>query len=246
MRNHSRSSKTITARLNASTGFRPPHISELLADGVHHATMQYLIGDSNFESERANQIDFYLGTHLDHLEFVFNPFINQISNYIYKNPTGNIDTASGLDIFRMEQTDAVFSGGDIAIHYHPHIAHWLHLESNFSLLSTNNNLPFIPQNRLNNIVKVDFKNKKGINSLSAQYVHFFAQNNVANYEDPSDAYQLINFSCNGTIPGKNKIDYSIGINNLLNTRYIDHLSRLKTYEIPNPGRNIYVKLSLTI
>ena len=242
----SRSSKTITARLNASTGFRPPHISELLADGVHHATMQYLIGDSNFESERANQIDFYLGTHLDHLEIVFNPFINQISNYIYKNPTGNIDTASGLDIFRMEQTDAVFSGGDIAIHYHPHIAHWLHLESNFSLLSTNNNLPFIPQNRLNNIVKVDFKNKKGINSLSTQYVHFFAQNNVANYEDPSDAYQLINFSCNGTIPGKNKIDYSIGVNNLLNTRYIDHLSRLKTYEIPNPGRNIYVKLSLTI
>ena len=242
----SRSSKTITARLNASTGFRPPHISELLADGVHHATMQYLIGDSNFESERANQIDFYLGTHLDHLEIVFNPFINQISNYIYKNPTGNIDTASGLDIFRMEQTDAVFSGGDIAIHYHPHIAHWLHLESNFSLLSTNNNLPFIPQNRLNNIVKVDFKNIKGINSLSAQYVHFFAQNNVANYEDPSDAYQLINFSFNGTIPGKNKIDYSIGVNNLLNTRYIDHLSRLKTYEIPNPGRNIYVKLSLTI
>ena len=114
----------------------------------------------------------------------------------------------------MEQTDAVFSGGDIAIHYHPHIAHWLHLESNFSLLTTNNNLPFIPQNRLNNIVKVDFKNKKGINSLTAQYVHFFAQNNVAN--------------------------------NLLNTRYIDHLSRLKTYEIPNPGRNIYVKLSLTI
>ena len=82
-----------------------------MADGVHHATMQYLIGDSNFESERANQIDFYLGTHLDHLEIVFNPFINQISNYIYKNPTGNIDTASGLDIFRMEQTDAVFSGG---------------------------------------------------------------------------------------------------------------------------------------
>ena len=53
-------------------------------------------------------------------------------------------------------------------------------------------------------------------------------------------------ACNGTIPGKNKIDYSIGVNNLLNTRYIDHLSRLKTYEIPNPGRNIYFKLSLTI
>ena len=252
----SRSSKKLTTRLNASTGFRPPHISELLADGVHHATMQYLIGDISFVPERANQIDFYLGTHFDHLEIVINPFINQINNYIYKNPTGDdyiysISSAGDtttLPIFEMEQTNTIFSGGDLAIHYHPHIAHWLHLESNFSLLSTNDKLPFIPQNRLNNTIKVDFKqgNKLSLNSLSAQYIHFFAQENVATYENTSFAYQLINFGCNGSISAKNKIDYSFGVNNLLNVKYIDHLSRLKTYEIPNPGRNIYVKLSLTL
>ena len=245
----SRSSKTLTTRLNASTGFRPPHISELLADGVHHATMQYLVGDRNFISERANQIDFYLGTHFDHLEIVINPFINQINNYIYKSPTGLTDTTSGLDIFEMKQTDAVFSGGDIAIHYHPHFAHWLHLESNLSLLSTEEkDLPFIPQNRLNNGIKIEFKgeNKFRINSLAARYVYFFAQENVASYETTSSAYQLINLGCTGSVSSKHKVNYSLGVNNLLNVRYIDHLSRLKTYEIPNPGRNIYVKLSLTI
>ena len=243
----SRSSKNLTTRLNASTGFRPPHISELLADGVHHATMQYLVGDRNFISERAYQIDFYLGTHFDHLEIVINPFINQINNYIYKSPTGQTDTNSGLDIFEMKQTDAVFLGGDIAIHYHPHMAHWLHLESNLSLLSTEENLPFIPQNRLNNRIKIEFKGEKKlrINSLSAQYVHFFKQDNVANYETPSSSYQLINLGCNGSFSAKHQINYSLGVNNLLNVRYIDHLSRLKTYEIPNTGRNIYVKLSLT-
>ena len=243
----SRSSKNLTTRLNASTGFRPPHISELLADGVHHATMQYLVGDRNFISERAYQIDFYLGTHFDHLEIVINPFINQINNYIYKSPTGQTDTNSGLDIFEMKQTDAVFLGGDIAIHYHPHMAHWLHLESNLSLLSTQENLPFIPQNRLNNRIKIEFKGEKKlrINSLSAQYVHFFKQDNVATYETPSSPYQLINLGCNGSFSAKHQINYSLGVNNLLNVRYIDHLSRLKTYEIPNTGRNIYVKLSLT-
>ena len=60
----------------------------------------------------------------------------------------------------MKQKDVIFSGGDIAIHYHPHVAHWLHLESNCSWLYTNNELPVIPQNRLNNIAKIDFKNKK--------------------------------------------------------------------------------------
>ena len=243
-----RSSKKLTTRLNVSTGFRPPHISELLANGVHHATMQYLVGDRTFESEIANQIDFYLGTHFDHLEVVINPFINQINNYIYKSPTGQIDSASTLDIFEMEQTDVVFYGGDIAIHYHPHIAHWLHLESNLSLLSTEQNLPFIPQNRLNNTIKVDIKgeNKLRINSLSAQYIHFFAQDNVATYESTSPSYQLINLDCSGSVSSKYHINYSLGVNNLLNVKYIDHLSRLKTYDIPNPGRNIYVKLSLTI
>ena len=243
-----RSSKKLTTRLNVSTGFRPPHISELLANGVHHATMQFLVGDRTFESEIANQIDFYLGTHFDHLEVVINPFINQINNYIYKNPTGQTDSASRLDIFEMEQTDVVFYGGDIAIHYHPHMAHWLHLESNLSLLSTEQNLPFIPQNRLNNTIKVDIKgeNKLRINSLSAQYIHFFEQDNVATYESTSPSYQLINLDCTGSVSSKYHINYSLGVNNLLNVKYIDHLSRLKTYDIPNPGRNIYVKLSLTI
>jgi iron complex outermembrane receptor protein len=216
--------------------------------------MQYLVGDRNFESERANQIDFYLGTHFDHLEIVINPFINQINNYIYKiqrfdsnnHPVRDIN--SGLYIFDMRQTNAVFSGGEIAIHYHPHIAHWLHLESNLSLLTTQDSLPFIPQNRLNNTMKVEFKNenKLNLNSFSAQYIHYFEQNSVAPYETASSAYQILNFSCIGSISAKHKIGYSLGINNLLNVNYIDHLSRLKIYDIPNPGRNFFVKLSLTL
>ena len=155
-------------------------------------------------------------------------------------------------MFDIRQTDAIISGGDIAIHYHPHIAHWLHFESNFSLLSAqdiaDNSLPFTPQNRLNNIIKVDLKgeNKLRIKSFSAQYVHFFAQNNVASYEQASNAYQLINLGCSGTLSAKHEIDFSFGVNNLLNTNYIDHLSRLKPYGLANPGRNFYVKINLMI
>ena len=242
----SRSSKIFTTRLNASTGYRPPHISELLANGVHHASMQFLIGDENFVSERANQVDFYFGTHLDHLEIVINPFVNQISNYIYKSPTGQTDSYSGLDIYNMKQTNVNFSGGDIAIHYHPHIAHWLHLESNLSILSNQDSLPFIPQNRLNNTVRIDLKgeNKLNLKSFSVQYIYFFEQDKVATDESTSAAYELINLGFRGSF--SEKLYYSFGVNNLLNTNYIDHLSRLKTYEIPNPGRNIYIKISLRI
>ena len=240
----SRSSENITTRLNASTGFRPPHISELLANGVHHATSQYLIGDENLLPERANQIDFYFGTHFEHLEIIVNPFINQISNFVYRNPTGQFN--NGYPVFTIMQDNAILMGGDIALHYHPHVAHWLHLESNFSLLSTQddsgNSLPQIPQNRLNNIIKIDIKNKKElkVNNLSVQYLYFFEQDKVTTYETTSDSYQLINVGLNGSYK---EFDFSFGVNNLLNVAYIDHLSRLKIYNIDNPGRNIYVKLA---
>ena len=77
-------------------------------------------------------------------------------------------------------------------------------------------------------------------------VYFFEQNNVASYETTSDAYQLINLGCSGSYTGKHKIDFSFGVNNLFNVEYIDHLSRLKPYEIPNPGRNFYVKVNLLL
>ena len=33
-----------TLRTNFSSGFRPPHLSEMLSDGVHHGTNRYEIG----------------------------------------------------------------------------------------------------------------------------------------------------------------------------------------------------------
>ena len=246
----SRSSKNFTTRLNASSGFRPPHISETLADGVHHGTSQYLIGDIGLVSERANQIDFYLGTHLDHLEIVVNPFINQISNFIYRNPTNQY--IDGFQVFTIQQTNALLTGGDIALHYHPHIAHWLHLESNFSLLYTQDQggspLPQIPQNRWNNILKVEFESDKKlkINTLSVQYVYNFKQDKIMTYEIESDAYQLVNIGISGSLHTKHKIDFSLGLNNLFNEQYIDHLSRLKTYGIANQGRNFYIKLNIML
>ena len=74
----------------------------------------------------------------------------------------------------------------------------------------------------------------------------FEQDKTSSYEIASDAYQLINIGCAGSFLKKHKIDFSFGVNNLLNTNYIDHLSRLKAYSIPNPGRNFYVKLNLMI
>ena len=41
---------------------------------------------------------------------------------------------------------------------------------------------------------------------------------------------------------KKEFMVNIGVRNLLNTWYIDHLSRLKNIQMPFPGRNVYVSL----
>ena len=78
--------------------------------------------------------------------------------------------------------------------------------------------------------------------MSDEYFQKIAELNTA--EVPFAVATVIKTT--GSVSAKHHINYSLGVNNLLNVNYIDHLSRLKTYDIPNPGRNIYVKLSLTI
>jgi len=188
--------------------------------------------------------------HHEHLEIVLNPFINNITNFIYQNPSNQY--INGYQVFNLDQTDALLAGGDIALHYHPHIAHWIHLESNFSLLSNQdkhgNPLPQIPQNRWNNILKIEFDSGKKLqlNAISLQYAYYFKQEKIASYELTAAAYQLFNIGLNGCYEGKHKLSFSAGLNNLFNTQYIDHLSRLKPFGIYNPGRNFYIKISLMI
>ena len=88
-------------------------------------------------------------------------------------------------VYDYTQVDyAQLYGVDAGLHYHPHNAHWLHLESSFSNVFAEdlngNPLPLIPQTRLNNRIKIDLKSKTKfrVNNLNIQYQYFFKQNRL--------------------------------------------------------------------
>ena len=62
-------------KFSYSSAFRTPHISELLSDGVHHATKRYEVGDPNLIEEKGNQLDLTYEWSDEHLGFILNPFI---------------------------------------------------------------------------------------------------------------------------------------------------------------------------
>jgi iron complex outermembrane recepter protein len=242
-----RNGASSTVRFNISSGFRAPHLSELLADGFHHGALRYEIGDRHLKSEKATQFDFSYSFHHEHFELIINPFWNKVKDYITALPTDSV--VENLPVYRFQQIAAVYLfGTDVGFHYHPHFAHWLHLESSVSFLQAEVNvgqgIALMPQNRVNTFLRVKFnsKTKLKLAELTVQHSFFARQDRTAVYETNSPAYQLFNAAVSFKYGSNKPLAIHLGVKNILNTSYIDHLSRLKNVGLNSPGRNVYVSM----
>src|SRR5690606_21871591 len=131
-------------------------------------------------------------------------------------------------------------------HLHPHPIDWLHWESDFQTvtgkLTDGDYLPLIPATNISNSLRVEFDGND--DKLKSYYAFatlqsIFAQHHVGNFETESDGYNLLNLGVSGSLTVLNRpVDIHLSGNNLWNTTYISHLSRLKADGIANIGRNI--------
>jgi len=241
--------KKVTFRTAISTGYRAPHLTELVSNGFHHGALRYEIGDRNLIPEYASQLDVTTEITREHVVVVVNPFINQIRNYIYIQPVDSL--VENIPVFKYRQLSSVlFYGGDVAVHYHPHFAHNLHIESSVSLIyvktNSDSSISLIPQPRFQNSLRYSFNlgRKITLKELFVQYTFMGAQNQVAFIETPSSSYHLLDASF--SIEIKKNIQLNIGCKNILNTKFIDHLSRLKNIGMPGPGRNFYLSFNYNL
>lgn len=240
-----------TLRLNAASGFRAPNLAELTSNGVHEGTNRYEIGNPNLKTEQNFQIDLNLEYKSSHWEFFANGFYNHINNYIYISPTGEVIDENA--VFDYIQDNAQLYGGEVGLHFHPHPLDWLHYETSFETVTGKKDngdyLPLIPANNWNNTIRTEFKIKnwleEGFATLNVSTT--FSQDNVSGFETSSNGYTLLNLGFGGKVKlGKTQFGVNINANNLLDKQYVSHLSRLKTDEIPNIGRNIIFGFNFNI
>lgn len=240
----------ITARLNLATGFRAPNLAELTSDGIHEGTNRYEKGNINLQNEQNIQTDLALEYKNEHIEFFANAFYNKVNNYIFLSPNGDIIDSSPVFVYL--QNDAKLYGGEFGLHFHPHPLDWLHFESSFETvtgkLSNNDYLPLIPANSLSNTLRAEFDGKlitKGYAFI--KFKSTFSQNNVSTFETNTPSYNLLSAGFGGTVEFlKNDLTISVSGNNLTDKTYINHLSRLKTDNIFNMGRNISIGLTYNL
>ena len=241
----------IVLKLNLSSGFRPPHLSELLSDGVHHATNRYEVGSTDLKSEIAKQVDVSIEYTNDHFNMSLNPFYNYFQNYIYIEPQNT--EINGYPVYYFKQSEKVtLYGGEFYVHFHPHFLHQLHFEHDISYVfaedQNHNPLPLIPQTRFNSNIKYEFKSKSKLklNNIELKHEHYLKQNRVVDYESSSESYHLVHLGINFSYESKQPIDFKIGIRNLFNKSYINHLSNLKDLGIPGTGRNLYFSTKINL
>ncbi|MBC6699789.1 TonB-dependent receptor [Hymenobacter puniceus] len=261
-------------KANVARGFRAPNIAELGSNGIHEGTVRYEIGEPDLRAETSLQVDGGLSFVSDHVSLSADVFRNQISNYIFpralSTPTGQDSvSADGDRVFRYGQGDARLAGGEISLDLHPHPLDWLHFENSFSMVRAlqfdqpegQRNLPFIPADRLQSELRVNF-NKVGTSRLHNLYArgtveHNFAQNRIFSAFDTetrTPGYTLVNLGLGSDVTSrKEKTLFSVylALNNVFDVAYQNHLSRLKYTALNyatgrqgvfNMGRNLSVKL----
>lgn len=240
--------KSAVSRLNVSSGIRMPHLSEMFAEGEHHGAMRYEIGDDGLAPEKGFQIDLTQEFQGDHISLILNPFYNIFQNYIYLHPEDTM--ISNLPVYKYDQLSFANLGGvDLSVHYHPHFAHGLHIESNCSYIyaegENHKPLPLIPQGRLRTQLKyvLNMKSTFKVKEVILQHSYYMAQRRNSDLETPTVDYHLIDLGINMAVDTKSPLTIGVGVKNLLDQHYVNHLSRLKSMGISGPGRNIYLKLT---
>lgn len=273
-------SNDVTLKLNVARGFRAPSVSELASNGAHEGTNRFEYGDNNLGTESSFQADAGIEVNTPHLSFLFNAFYNHINNYIFYSKLESVRGGdsilriAGADYtaFKFRQAAATLAGFEVKLDLHPHPLDWLHFENSFAYVAGRFNqsfegsdkLPFIPAPRLQSELRGDFnKAGKGLKNLYLKMTaeHMFDQNRVFtayNTETPTPGYTLFNIGAGTDITnkkGRTVFSLHLGLNNLTDVAYQDHLSRLKYTDMNyatgrmgvfNMGRNFTMKVNVPL
>lgn len=268
-----------TLKVNISRGFRAPNMAELASNGRHEGTFRYEIGNANLKSEISHQFDLAYFINAEHFSLELTPFANFISNYIFAE---KLKASNGLDsipdpedpapAFQFVSGKATLLGGEIYMDFHPHPLDWMHIENTFSFVqATQKNqadsmryLPFIPAPKYRAEVRAQFKKwGKRLTNVYAKVAmdYYFEKTNIFRAygtETTTPGYALLSAGLGFNLKGFKKNDFMqvyISGDNLGNTAYQSHLSRLKYAPINlatgrtwiyNMGRNFSIKLIFNI
>lgn len=246
-----------STKLNIGKSFRMPIAKELSSNGINYHYFSYEIGDPDLNAEVSYQIDWSASWHHPLWAVQISPFFNYFPNYIYLNPTSDFDYlyGAGNQVYRYTQSEVMRFGGELHAHYNlmqnlklGAIVEYLYAEQ-LSGPKKGFGLPFAPPPGMTYNLKYSRNFGKSFKQIyfSLDYQYTFKQDKIVPPETVTEAFQLIHFAMGGDLYwAHQKLELSIQIRNILNTKYYNHTSYYKLIDLPEAGRNFIINLKLPI
>lgn len=217
---------------------RNPSIEELFANGMHLGGGVFEIGNPDLKDEVGHGADFFIRYETGRFDIETAGFVNYFRNFIIFQPTGLTDASSGFPIFRYEGDEARLMGGEISVAFEPTsglmLRGGLDYVHGVRIRNGRENLPFIPPLRFVYNVEYDFGN----GWIGGKFHLASTQNRVAPEEETTEGYSLLGLVAGYRLNAAGRHVVILRGDNMLDTRYRDHLSRIEDRNFPMPGRNI--------
>ncbi|MBL0172964.1 MAG: TonB-dependent receptor [Gemmatimonadaceae bacterium] len=239
--------KDVSLTANASRGFRAPTVEELFANGFHAAVGTFDEGNRELRPEQSTGLEAGVRAQRAGTFAQFNAYYNLINQYIRPVAMGEQDVDGTLvPLVRYTQDDAHLYGveGQLETQLaHQLVGGVMGDLTRATLRQGTGDLPFIPAGRLGASLRFD----NGRWSAGGEVRRVFDQTRVSGdvLDVPTTAYIMLNASVSWlfTVRGNTVHAFTVRADNVLDERYRDASSRIKSFAY-NPGRNLSVVYKL--
>jgi iron complex outermembrane receptor protein len=241
-------------KANLGKSFRVPYPAETVSNGIHHGTFRHEVGTANLQSEQGYQADLSLDFDFPRFSGGLSAYFNFFDNYIYLGPTAQFSPLPEAgQIFQYRQDDAFYTGFEVEWQWELFSFLELRQAADFVQsynLNTGLGLPFTPQPALKHYLRYSLDRDNWLDNLFVEvgYEYFFAAEGrlrIDRTENPTPAYQLWQVGTGLRIHWWDQpLQLNVQVQNLLNTSYLNHLSRYRLINVPEQGRNFVLSLKV--
>ncbi|MDR0536589.1 MAG: TonB-dependent receptor [Tannerellaceae bacterium] len=232
-------------KFNAGRSFRLPCANELASNGVHHGTFRHEQGDTSLSSEHGWQFDAFYTYEREKLYFAFTPFGSWFGNYVYLKPTGEWSALPHAgQIYRYTEAEAVFAGAEVECGFDFLHSFSFHFAGEYVYnhnLSEHISFPFSPPASMRNTLT--WKHKRI--HIWEELQSIAPQKRISKNEEATPGATLWNMGvAMNILLCKTELEITLSMQNMLNTKYYNHLSFYRKMEIPEAGHNAQILIKI--
>ncbi|MDC3250073.1 TonB-dependent receptor [bacterium] len=218
-----------------------PSQQELYNTGPHLAAYSYEKGNHKLKSEMGFGGEMSHKLHPKGFNLSSSVFSHYYPTFINSSPNGQINFGTQLPIYTLQNNEVLISGIEVGTEYKILSKLKLELKLDYTHgqnLELDEALSNIAPLRLQN--NISYKYKQTELTLNNVYLH--EQDRVSEFEENTEASFVSNFNVSHAIFGSGQLwRFNCGIENLWNTEWKNHLSRIKSI-MDEPGRSYYIKV----